>query len=89
MKKKKLNKMKRGKTFVKKVESENKQKMVKKSKEEDLHNRNSRRRTGERKKMREKWRRKLLPPGWDAAGPFIGPIPLSLISCSIGMCSLS
>ena len=89
MKNKKLRRMKRGRTFVKGLKRENEQKIVKKGKKEDLHNRNSRRRTGERKKMREKWRRKFPPSGWDAAGPFIGPISLSLISCSIGMCSLS
>ena len=79
MKKKKLKKMKRGRTFVKNSKRENKQKIVKKGEEEDPHSKNSKRRTGERKKMREKWRRKLPPPsGWDACGRFIGPIPLSL-----------
>ena len=78
MKKKKLKRMKRGRTLVKGSKRENEQKMVKKGEEEDLYSRNNRRRTGERKKMREKWRRKLPPSGWDAVGPFIVPIPLSL-----------
>ena len=62
---------------------------MKKGEEEDPHSRNSIRKTGEKKKNEREVEKEVAPPGWDAAGPFIGPIPLSLISCSIGMCSLS
>ena len=89
MKKKKLKRMKRGRTFVNKVKRENKYKIVKKGEEEDPHNKSSIRKMGERKKNEREVEKEVALPGWDAAGPFIGPIPLSLISCRIGMCSLS
>ena len=62
MKKKKLKKMKRGRTFVKKVKRENKQKIVKKGKEEDPHSRNNIRKMGERKKNEREVEKEVAPP---------------------------